>query len=122
MKVRKFLREKREAKGITQLKMARALGLSSSQFVSNIERGLASIPVPKIKLYAQILGVNEKELFEVVQKDKIAEMEAKYKMKENTGTSVTSSKFTNFFQEIETCSDKEKATIKSALSELIKAI
>ena len=55
------LKHKREAAGLSQGEVSRALGYTSAQFVSNWERGLASPPMavmPKLmKLYS--LGPDE---------------------------------------------------------------
>lgn len=39
-----FLRQKRIAAGISQIEIARAAKFSNAQFISNIERGLCSVP------------------------------------------------------------------------------
>lgn len=43
---------------INQIDFAEALGWTSGQFISNIERGLASIPAAKFKKVAKILKIN----------------------------------------------------------------
>jgi len=45
-----YLAEKRQAAGLTQREVADALGYSSAQFISNFERGIATPPLPKLKL------------------------------------------------------------------------
>ena len=45
-----YLRQKRLASGLSQLDVARALGYSSPQFVSNWERGLVSPPLETISV------------------------------------------------------------------------
>ena len=58
----RFLRKKREASSLTQGELANKLGFASSQFVSNIERGVSLIPVSRIKDYSELLGLNSVEL------------------------------------------------------------
>lgn len=58
----RFLRKKRVASGLTQGELANKLGFASSQFVSNIERGVSLIPVPRIKDYSESIGLNSVEL------------------------------------------------------------
>lgn len=45
----KLLKEKRIEADLTQAEVANALGWSTPQFVSNIERGLAGIPAGSVK-------------------------------------------------------------------------
>lgn len=40
-----YLRKKREAAGLTQAEVADVFSHSSSQFISNIERGLCAVPL-----------------------------------------------------------------------------
>ena len=58
----RFLRKKREALCVTQGELARKLGFSSSQFISNIERGVSVIPFSRIKEYADNIGLDGTEL------------------------------------------------------------
>ncbi len=62
----RFLRKKREAAGLTQGGLSKKLGFSSSQFVSNIERGVAVIPASRVNDYAGIIGVTADELSRLV--------------------------------------------------------
>jgi len=50
-----FIKTRRKTTGITQKKVSDALGWSSAQFVSNIERGTANLPADKVVKMARIL-------------------------------------------------------------------
>ena len=44
-------------KRMTQGELSKALGYKNSQFISNVERGLCSIPMRKIDVTAEALGI-----------------------------------------------------------------
>lgn len=44
--------------GISQWSLAEHLGWTTGQFISNIERGQASIPIKDFKKFAKVLKVN----------------------------------------------------------------
>jgi len=60
-----YLREKREAAGLSQKQVADELGYSSPQFISNQERGLAMPPVHTIKKLSKLYGFDLKEFQEL---------------------------------------------------------
>lgn len=51
----KFFREQRELKNVTQLELARNLNLSSSQHISNVERGNSTFTSEQIKKVVDVL-------------------------------------------------------------------
>lgn len=51
----KFVKKARIQAGLTQNQLAKRLGYDTSQFVSNIERGLCAYPLNKFKKVAKIL-------------------------------------------------------------------
>jgi len=55
----------REGRGVTQRSLADALGLTSAQFVSNIERGIAPLPAHYIPILCRLLGMSEKMLIDL---------------------------------------------------------
>jgi len=57
---RQFLRHRRLDAGITQLDLARALGLGYSQMVSQIEAGKARVPPARYVEYATALKMDPK--------------------------------------------------------------
>ncbi len=58
------LRRLREARGMSQEELAKALGYTNRSSINKIEIGRSSIPTEKIQLTAQVLGVSPIELFE----------------------------------------------------------
>jgi transcriptional regulator with XRE-family HTH domain len=52
--VSELLRKARTKKGLSQSEVAKRLGYSSPQFISNWERGLSSPPIPKLKKLCKI--------------------------------------------------------------------
>ena len=63
-----YLKKKRSEAGYSQRDVADKLGYTSSQFVSNWERGLAAPPVGTLKKLGSMYKISEKELFNVVLK------------------------------------------------------
>lgn len=55
-----WLKEVREAKGISQRELARALNLDYYTFISQIENGRGRIPQGRYRDWAQALGVEDK--------------------------------------------------------------
>jgi len=54
--VNNSLKEAREAKGLTQSDVSKALGFTTPQFISNAERGLCQIPPKHYKKLAKLVG------------------------------------------------------------------
>lgn len=61
-----FIREKRRAIALSQMELAQSLGYGTPQFISNIERGIASIPRRSVKWFAHALKIDHKYLIEVI--------------------------------------------------------
>ena len=58
----KLIKKKREEKGYSQECLAVMIGYERGQFVSNMERGLCSIPNNKLRKIAVILDIGREEL------------------------------------------------------------
>ena len=58
------IKKAREAAGLSQKEITDALGLSSPQYISNIERGLAQLPAPYIPTVARMIKISESVLIE----------------------------------------------------------
>ncbi len=68
--VGEFIRSRREVKGLSQ----RALGLLfvppvTTQFISNVERGVTPLPPVHVPTLAQALGVSDAELMALLEKE-----------------------------------------------------
>jgi transcriptional regulator with XRE-family HTH domain len=57
-----YLRQKRVDSGLSQLDVARELGYSSPQFVSNWERGLVSPPLETIAVLVDLYKIPSSEV------------------------------------------------------------
>lgn len=68
MDLSKFLKEKRLASGLSQGAVAKKLGYTSPQFVSNWERGLSQPPIATLRKIAQIYNISANDMFEVMLK------------------------------------------------------
>lgn len=64
--VGEFLKNARLAKNFTQSYVARQLGYSSAQFISNFERGIALPPVKKLKMLVKLYALSSTELIDIV--------------------------------------------------------
>ncbi|WP_413287990.1 helix-turn-helix domain-containing protein [Bdellovibrio sp. HCB337] len=76
MDLSKFLKDKRKLAGLSQGAVAKKLGYTSPQFVSNWERGLSRPPVPTLRKIAQIYNISMNEMFDVVLQTTIIEVKA----------------------------------------------
>jgi transcriptional regulator with XRE-family HTH domain len=57
-----WLKSQREKHNLTQAEMAKALHYENAQIISNIERGVSSMPAGRIADFAQVLRVSPLEL------------------------------------------------------------
>ena len=67
--IAKYIKTQREAVELSQTELATAIGYKNGQFISNVERGLCSLPLCKIKPTAQALRVNSDWIAEEIVKD-----------------------------------------------------
>lgn len=72
----KFLKDKRLIAGLSQGAVAKKLGYTSPQFISNWERGLSRPPVTTLRKIAQIYNIAPNEMFDVILKTTIGEVTA----------------------------------------------
>lgn len=64
--LKEFLKQKRTDAGLTQAEVATRLGYSSSQFISNWERGLASPPVATLRELTKMYKVPADTMFDLL--------------------------------------------------------
>lgn len=76
-----FLREKRMAAGLSQAKVARILGYTTAQFISNWERGISEPPMETFRKLARLYSVPVDEMFDAVLKSTIEKVTADMKTK-----------------------------------------
>lgn len=70
-----FLKSKREGCGLTQIEVAKKLGYSSPQFISNWERSLSTPPMNKLKKLGEMYNVTGDEIFEVLLQETLKKVE-----------------------------------------------
>lgn len=61
-----FLKEKRIKAGYTQMDVAKHLGYSTAQFISNWERGVSSPPLAVLKKISTFYKVKFDDLYDIV--------------------------------------------------------
>jgi transcriptional regulator with XRE-family HTH domain len=76
MDLSKFLKEKRLEAGLSQGAVAKKLGYTSPQFVSNWERSLSQPPVATLRKIAQIYNISPNDMFDVMLKATIEQVTA----------------------------------------------
>lgn len=62
MTVAELIRTHRLKNNLSQGQLAKKLGYTTPQFVSNLERGLAQLPPRQVKKFARILQMDKKVL------------------------------------------------------------
>ena len=73
-------------KKYSQSELSRLLGYKNGQFISNVERGLCSIPKRKVKQLASVLDLDKEELFTAILADDRTTLENYWKPKDNSHT------------------------------------
>jgi DNA-binding XRE family transcriptional regulator len=76
-----FLKEKRIVAGLSQKDVALKLGYSTSQFISNWERGISQPPLATLRKIAELYKVSADEMFNVLLKSTITQVEIDLKKK-----------------------------------------
>lgn len=81
-----FLRESRMKAGLSQMQVAKKLGYTTAQFISNWERGVSEPPLKALKTLARIYSVSMDEIFQLILRstiEKVTEdLKAKFKRTE----------------------------------------
>lgn len=65
-KLAQFLKEKRTQAGLSQKDVATKLGYSTSQFISNWERGISHPPMHTLRKLANMYAVMPDQMFQVL--------------------------------------------------------
>lgn len=76
-----FLKDKRSAAGLSQADVAKKLGYSTSQFISNWERGLSTPPVSVLKILADMYEVSPDSMLKAVLDSTVARVTVNLKRK-----------------------------------------
>lgn len=64
MKLKEFLKKKRNDAGLSQKELAKKLGYTTAQFVSNWERSISRPPIDSVPKLAELLGVQPWEIYQ----------------------------------------------------------
>lgn len=74
MDLAKFLKDKRLEAGLSQGAVAKKLGYTSPQFISNWERGLSRPPIKTLRKLALIYNISPNDMFDVILNTTIGEV------------------------------------------------
>jgi len=69
-----FLRDKRIDSGYSQMDVAKKLGYTSAQFISNWERGLSSPPIHTLRKLSELYKIPPDALFDITLKTMISQV------------------------------------------------
>lgn len=88
--VAKLIKDKRlsHPERYSQTQLSKTLGYKNGQFISNLERGLCSIPLKGMVNFVNVLNISEEELKEAILKD--YELTLDYYLKASPESSVDS--------------------------------
>lgn len=64
-----YLKQKRQETRITQKEVAKKLGYTSPQFVSNFERGLCAPPLKNLKSLVKLYRIQPEEIIDLIVKE-----------------------------------------------------
>lgn len=70
-----YLKKKRIEADFTQAQVAKKLGYSSPQFVSNFERNLCSPPLKQMKKIVAMYGIEPSELIGIMMEERLKLLE-----------------------------------------------
>ena len=64
-----FLKEARVARNLSQWDVAKKIGYSSPQFISNLERGISSPPLKLLRVLVDLYEISPRELVQVIAEE-----------------------------------------------------
>ena len=64
-----FLRKQREEAGLTQFEVAKKLGYTTPQFISNFERGICSPPLKVLKNLVKLYKMPAQDVIDLILKE-----------------------------------------------------
>ena len=83
---RKIAINEETGKNYSQLELSQAIGYSNGQFISNVERGLCSIPLNNIKRLCGVLNIPDEIIKLALINDYTADITEKLNVQTNTRT------------------------------------
>lgn len=82
MNIGRYAKSLREKANLTQLQIAKQLGYTSSQFVSNWERDYCDPPVKALVLLSKVSGVNISDVKNTYKMEVSSRLEDEFKIEE----------------------------------------
>jgi len=76
-----YLKTARESRNITQSELAKKLGYTTSQFISNWERGLCDPPFDAIPEISHFLGLSKRDIVNVILEQTKIDIENRFSRK-----------------------------------------
>lgn len=67
--IAEFVKTRREEVGLSQTELSQSIGYKHGQFISNIERGMCSLPAPKIRSLAISLKTTNRPIIDAMVAD-----------------------------------------------------
>lgn len=83
-KFAEFLRDSRVKAGLSQIEVAKSLGYSTSQFISNWERELAAPPVKALKRLGKMYSVSGEKLLDMLIAQNEETLRRQFKQSKNS--------------------------------------
>ena len=80
-KLAQFLKEKRSQSGLSQKDVASKLGYSTSQFISNWERGISQPPIHTLRTLALMYNIAAEQMFNVLLENTMVQVQEDLKKK-----------------------------------------
>jgi transcriptional regulator with XRE-family HTH domain len=80
-----FIKICRESKKLSQLELAKKLGFTNAQFISNIECGKSLLPMARMIQIAGILGASPNDIYSRYVKDVFQRLEIKFQKEMTNG-------------------------------------
>lgn len=74
-----LFREARIKAGLTQWDVARALGYSSAQYISNWERGMCGVPLSAMSVLIPLLGLKKSEVMQMILENERQRLERMFR-------------------------------------------
>ncbi|MDC0980301.1 helix-turn-helix transcriptional regulator [Bdellovibrionales bacterium] len=62
----KYLREKRVSLNLTQREVAKELGYTTAQFLSNVERGVCAFPIDQLGKLSRLYDIDKQEILNLL--------------------------------------------------------
>lgn len=73
-KLGEYLKQKRLKANLSQWDVAKKLGYSSAQFISNWERGVANPPINALRKIGELYSISPEDLFEMTLQNVVEEV------------------------------------------------